>query len=341
MLKRSIVILLASVVLLSGLNMHAKEREPLVFVRTIPLSELHDGDFDHLAVDIPGHRLFVAAEENSAVEVIDLRTDKLIHIIDGVKAPHSILYRADANKLFVVDGGTGQIKMYQGDSLKPIWAIQLELECDSIAIDPVANIVFVVNGGRSTHEPFSFISAVDLTTGVKLYDIKIESGFVDAISLDKSTGRLFANFADQNAVAVIDIAKRTVIAIWQVGDQAHLNLAMAFDSARHRLFVVARKPAKLLVLNSDSGEIVASLPCVDMSDDVTYDPASKRLYIAGTDFIDVFQQRDADHYDLIGHAPGSFRAKTAILVPEFNQYFVAAPRHLDKMAEVRVYKVKP
>jgi hypothetical protein len=78
-----------------------------------------------------------------------------------------------------------------------------------------------------------------------------------------------------------------------------------------------------------------------MSDDVTYDPASNRLYIAGTDFIDVFQQRDADHYDLIGHAPGSFRAKTAILVPEFKQYFVAAPRHLDKMAGVRVYDVKP
>ena len=78
-----------------------------------------------------------------------------------------------------------------------------------------------------------------------------------------------------------------------------------------------------------------------MSDDVTYDPAAKRLYIAGTDFIDVFQQRDADHYDLIGHAPGSFRAKTAILVPEFKQYFVAAPRHLDKMAGVRVYDVKP
>src|SRR3984893_4500350 len=184
MLKRIIVILLASVISLPGLNMYAKEREPLVFVRMIPLSELHDGDFDHLAVDIPGRRLFVAAEENSAVEVIDLRTDKLIRSIDDVKAPHSILYRADANKLFVVDGDTGQIKIYQGDSLKPIGAIQLDLECDSIAIDPVANIIFVVNGGRSTHEPFSFISAVDLTTGMKLSHIKIDSSFVDAISLD-------------------------------------------------------------------------------------------------------------------------------------------------------------
>lgn len=341
MLKRFIVVLLASFAFVSLGKIDGQEREPLVFLRAIPLPDLHDGDFDHLAVDVPGHRLFVAAEENAAVEVIDLRTSKLIHSIVDVKAPHSILYRPDANKLFVVDGGTGEIKMYQGDSLRPTGSIKLELECDSIAIDPAANILFVVNGGRSTHEPFSFISAVDLATGSKLYDIKVGSSFVDAISLDKATGRLFANFADQNAVAVIDIAKRSVATVWQVGDQAHLNLAMAFDSERHRLFVVARKPARLLVLNSDSGQIVSSLPCVDMADDVTYDPPSKRIYIAGTDFIDVFQQREGDHYDLIGHAPGSFRAKTAILVPELNQYYVAAPRHLDTMAGVRVYNVKP
>ena len=340
-MKRFIVVLLASFASLSILNIHAKQREPLVFGRTLPLPELHDGDFDHLAVDIQGRRLFVAAEENSAVEVIDLRTDKLIRSIVDIKAPHSLLYRADAHKLFVVDGGTGQIRMYDGNSFAPTGSIQLELECDSVAVDRVANIMFVVNGGRSTHEPFSFISAVDLATGSKLYDVKVESGFVDAISLDKETGRLFANLADQNAVAVIDIAKRSVASIWQVGDQAHLNLAMAFDSARHRLFVVARKPARLLVLNSDSGQIVASLPCVDMADDVTYDPASKRVYIAGTDFIDVFQQHDEDHYYLISQAPGSFRAKTAILVPEFKQYFVAAPRHLDQVAGVRVYNVNP
>jgi hypothetical protein len=37
---------------------------------------------------------------------------------------------------------------------------------------------------------------------------------------------------------------------------------MAFDAAPHRLFVVARRPARLLVFDSDSGRIVAHLPAV-------------------------------------------------------------------------------
>jgi DNA-binding beta-propeller fold protein YncE len=315
--------------------------EPLKLVQTIPLPKLHDGDFDHFAVDLPGQRLFLAAEENSAVEVFDLRTDTLIHTIPDVKAPHSILYRADLGKLFVVDGDSGQIKIYGGKSLEQIGAIQLKLECDSIAFDPASNVLYVVNGGRETHEPYSFVSLVNLASGEKLADIKIDSGFVDAIALDKSTGRLFANMAAENAVAVIDIEKRAVVATWSVAQQAHLNLAMSFDSARHRLFVVARKPARLIVLDTDSGQVVASLPCVDMSDEVTYDAASKRIYIAGTEFVDVFQQRDPDHYDLIGHIANTFRAKTAILVPQLSRYFVAAPHHLGKAAEVRVYQVMP
>ena len=40
--------------------------------KSVPLASLHDGDFDHFAVDLSGHRLFSAAEENSKLLVFDL-----------------------------------------------------------------------------------------------------------------------------------------------------------------------------------------------------------------------------------------------------------------------------
>jgi len=39
--------------------------------------------------------------------------------------------------------------------------------------------------------------------------------------------------------------------------------------------------------------------------------------------------------------PGGFRAKTGLLVPEWNRYYLAVPRHQAHHAEVRVYKVGP
>jgi DNA-binding beta-propeller fold protein YncE len=56
-------------------------------------------------VDLPGQRLFLAAEDNSAIEAIDLRMNKVIHKITGPKTPHSMAYDPDSKKLFVVDDG--------------------------------------------------------------------------------------------------------------------------------------------------------------------------------------------------------------------------------------------
>jgi hypothetical protein len=123
------------------------------------------------------------------------------------------------------------------------------------------------------------------------------------------------------------------------GDKA--NVAMAFDEANHRLFVVTRTPGKLIVLNSDNGKVIADIPAVGFVDDAAFDAQHKRIYLAGDQFVDVFEQKDADHYSLLARVPGSFRAKTAILVPELNRFYLAVPHHEGKEAEVRVYEVQP
>jgi DNA-binding beta-propeller fold protein YncE len=321
----------------------AQMKTPLVLLQSIPLPGLHDGDLDHFAVDLQGHQLFLSIEHNSAVGVFDLGTNKLIHTISDVKKPHSMAYRADLKKLFVVNGdaGVGEVKIYESDSYKLIGSIKLLQNADSMAYDPSTKYMYVVNGGDDAHLAYSMISIVDTTAAKKLADIKIDADAVEAVALEKSGPRMFANMESKNAVAVIDREKRTVIATWSIAQEAKDNVAMAFDETGHRLFVTTEKPGKLIVLDSDSGKVVTSLPCVTMNDDMAYDPGTKRIYIAGSGFVDVFRQSDADHYELIGHVPGAFRAQTAVLVPETNRYYLAVPHHGTDEAAVQVYAVQP
>src|SRR5260370_16872114 len=102
---------------------------------------------------------------------------------------------------------------------------------------------------------------------------------------------------------------------------------MSFDESGHRLLLGTRVPPKLVVMDSDSGKIVTSYPAAAMVDDMGYDDASKRIYFAGSEFLDVFHQNDADHYDRIGHIPTPFPAKTAVLFPKLNRYSLAVPLH--------------
>ena len=324
-----------------ALGVQAQEKAPLVFSQSIPLPALHDGDFDHFTVDLEGHRLFLTAEKNAAVVVFDLQTNKLIHTISDIKEAHSMAYRSDLKKLFVVDGEAAEVKIYDSDSYKRIGSIALKEDADSNVYDPSTKYMYVVNGGQDAHMTYTFISVIDTTANKKLADIKIDADSVEAMAIEKSGPRLFANLASKSTVAVIDRKKREVIATWPAGEVAKEFAAMAFDEGDHRLFVTSKTPPKLIVLDSDSGKVVTSLPCVVKNDDMAYDPANKRIYISGNDFIDVFQQKDPDHYEQIGHIAGGFRAKTAILVPQLNRYYLAVPRHGGKPAEVRVYQVVP
>lgn len=319
----------------------AQVKTPLKLVDTIPLPGLKDGDFDHFAADVEGHRLFLAAEENGKIEVLDTSTNKLIHTIEDAKAPHAILYRKDLQKLFVVEGDASAVTLYDSESYEPAGEIKLSIDADSAAYDPKTNYLYVVNGGREAHTPYSLISVVDTNSSKKLHDIKINSNRVEAIVLEKSGPRMFCNITGENAVGVLDRKESALSATWPLPPGDKLNVAMALDEANHRLFVSTRNPGKLVVLNSDSGKVVADLAAVGMVDDMAYDAKHKRVYLAGDQYVDVFEQKDADHYALAARIEGRFRAKTGILVPELNRYYLAVPSHDGKEAEVRVYEVQP
>jgi DNA-binding beta-propeller fold protein YncE len=339
-MKKSFAIAFA-VMVLFACKLQSQVLEPLKLIGSIPLPGLHDGDFDHFALDSPGQRLFLAAEENSAVEVMDLRTNKLIHTITGPKTPHSMVYRADLKKLFVVDGGAGEIKTYEGDSYQPVGGIELGEAVDSSAYDPSTKYMYVVSGGRSARLAYSLINVVDTTSAKKIAEIKIDSDSVEAMALEKSRPIMYANLRGSSAVAAIDRDKRTVIATWPIGQEGKANSAMAFDEANHRLFVIARDPGKLIVLDSDSGKIVATLPCVGQTDDAVYDAGSKRLYVSGVPFLYVYEQRNTNGYQFLGQLPTAFHAVTAILVPQLNRYYVAFNHHGKTEAEVQIYEVVP
>ena len=342
-MKKSVAIGVSFFVLL-GVGMHAQVPGPLKLIQSISLPGLKDGDFDHFQIDLTGRRLFLAAEDNSAVEVIDLNTNKVIHKITGSKAPHSMAYNPDSKKLFVVDdGGPNQVEIYDGTSFNFLGTIPMSAHADASVYDPVSKLFYVGNGGRQAKQDFCLISIIDTTAGSKIGDIKIEGADrVEAMALERSGTRMFVNLYSKAAVTVIDRQKRVVTDTWSIAQEGRNNGSMAFDEAGHRLFVHARDPGKVIVIDSQSGKIVTTLPAAAMVDDAVYDPKYKRLYLAGVPFTSVFQRiGEGDRYDLLGQIPTAFHAVTAFLAPELNRYYVPVNHHGDTDAVVQVYQVVP
>jgi hypothetical protein len=318
--------------------------QPLTLIQTIPLPGLKDGDFDHFAMDERGQRLFLAAEENSAVVVLSLRTNKVLHVIRGPKAPHSFAYDADSNKLFVVDdGGPNQVEIYDGTTYKLLGAIPMKAHADASIYDSASKLFYVGNGGKDDHEDFCFISVIDTTSAKKIADIKVDSDRVEAMAIEKNGPRLFVNLYSKSAVAVIDRKKREVVATWSIAQEGRNNGPMAFDEPDHRLFVLARDPGKVVVLDSDSGKIITgNLSVMGSYDEATYDPTLRRLYLIGVPFLKVFQKNEeGDRYDTLGQIPTAFHAETGIFIPKVNLLYVVISHHGNTDAVVQIYRVVP
>jgi DNA-binding beta-propeller fold protein YncE len=338
-MKMLLATLFTATVIFYAAPASAQSKPPLRLLQTIPLPDLKDGDFDHFAVDLAGNRLFLTGEANNAVLVLDIRANKLIHTIPDIDEPHSMLYLPAAKQLWVVAGGDGTLRIFDGNTYALTETVKLTEGADSSAYDPAKHLLYIAAGGSDAKMAFSLINIVDTSTRKKVGDIKVDSTNIEAMGIEKNGPRIFANVRDKSLVGVIDREKRTVTSTWPLGE-LHGNTPLIFDEANRRIFVAGRKPPSLVVLDSESGKIIATLPTAEMVDDMAFDPESKRIYVPCNDFSVVYQQKDADHYEELGRVPTGFRAKTAILVPQLKRYYVAAPRHEKEPAAVKVYEVQ-
>jgi len=310
-------------------------------VQTIPMPNVK-GRLDHMDVDVKGKRLFVAGLENGSLEVVDLQAGKRMRSIPGFKKPQGIFYSEHLKKVFVASGDDGMLRIFRGDSLDLLDSIQLELGPNRVAYDPRTNRVYVGYGGKDAGKDYGEVGIIDAKKDKRIGDVKVGAHPAE-ILINKSGTTVFVAVSTLSQIEVIDPKKREVVATWKV--KAERNGDMAFDESTHRLFVGTRTPL-MVVVDSTSGAEIASLPTVEGMDGVYFDAGHQRVYVSGGRGFDVgsvwvYQQKDADHYELISRVPTRPGAGTSFWSPELNRYYVAAPASEKEDAAILVYEPQP
>ena len=320
----------AIVVTLISNCLAAAESGGLQLKQTIPLPGV-EGRIDHLDLDAANDRLFVCALGNNTAEVLDLRKGERVHTINGLGSPQGLVYISKLNRLFIANDKGGVFKIYDAKSYQPVGEINFKDDADNVRFDSAAKKIYVgfASGG---------IAVVNAADGKQIGSIKL-SAHPEAFELEKNGERIFVNVPNSRHVAVIDRKKGEVIATWKT-DGAFGNFPMAFDEANHRLFIGCRIPSKLVVLNTESGEVVAKIDISGDPDDVFYDSKRHRIYaICGAGKIDIIEQTDANNYKAVTKIDTADGARTGLFVPERDTLFVAVPHRGSQQAEIRCYQV--
>jgi WD40 repeat protein len=313
---------------------------PFKLLQKIPMPNVK-GRLDHFGVDLKGQRLFVAAlgDDQNTVEVIDLKSGKWISSIPGQSKPQGIFYSTDFKKLFVANGTDGTCKIFAGDTFKLIESLPLGTDADHVGYDPATKYLYVGFGDAKS----GGLAIIDTRTNKHVADIKTDARS-GGIKIEKSKPQTFVTLTGATNIGVVDLKKREQVSAWPTGVAG--NVALALDETHHRLFDGVREPATLIVLDTESGKEISRLEGVAGIDDLWYDSARNRVYASGgrgfdVGFVYAYQEKDADHYELIGKVPTAPGAGTSFWSAELNRLFVGAPANDKEGAAILVFEPQP
>jgi YVTN family beta-propeller protein len=300
---------------------------PLKLIISIPLPGV-SGRIDHMAYNSKQQTIYVAALGNNTVEVVDLKSNKVIHSIKGLSEPQGIRYIPENNVVFIANGGNGECNVFNADSYQKISSVKLDGDADNVRYNPATKRVYVGYGDGA-------IAVIDATTFKQLADVKLPT-HPESFQI-MGNDKLFVNVPNTHLINVIDLKKNLIVATWKV-EEASSNFPMALDTTNHRLFIGCRHPAKLLIIDTETGKTTTSLDIDSDTDDVFYDGPSKQIYVScGSGSIDLIKQIDADNYKTVSKIETRSGARTSLYIPERNELIVAAPARSGKDAQLMIF----
>ncbi len=324
---RDIIVLLA---FLSAVSASGEDSGPLRLEKEIPLPGV-EGRIDHFSADVAGQRLFIAALENGSVEILDTRQGERIAEIKELKEPQGFYYDSKTDQLYVATGGDGKLRVYEGKALTAQWTLEFGDDADNLRYDRLTGDIWVGYGNGG-------IGIVN-STGEKVGSVEL-GAHPESFQFDQNGDRVYANVPQQFGVSVIDRKGRVAVTKWGLG-LSFANYPMALDEVGKRLFVGCRLPARLVVLDTSSGRIVATLATVGDTDDVFYDAARRLIYVIGGEgSVEIFRQHDPDHYEQAQRITTALGARTGFFLPNSGRLYVAVPHRGSQAAKVLVYTIE-
>jgi YVTN family beta-propeller protein len=256
------------------------------FSRKISLSS-GDGKWDYQKID--DGKLYVSHADR--IHIIDLKSEKQIGEITGLKGVHGIAPVKDLNKGFISNGTDNSITVFDLKTYNVLNTIMIEgKKADAILYDKFSNQIFVFNNGSG--------NAVVIDPKTEKVVGKIEMGRAPEFAVSNEKGSVFNNNEEINEVFEIDTKTLTVKNKFSLAPN-EVPTGLTMDVKNNRLFSVCRKTKTLVVMDASTGKIVATLPIGAGVDGVIYDKKLQLIITSnGEGNATIIRQIDADNYSV-------------------------------------------
>jgi DNA-binding beta-propeller fold protein YncE len=272
-----------------------------------------DGGWDYLTVDDAGRRVYVS--HGTEVVVLDADSYEVKGKIGDLKGVHGIALAPDVGRGFISDGRANKVVIFDLKTLKTLDSVETGKNPDGILFDPATQRIFAFNGGSAS------ATVIEPKDGKVVGTIELGGKPEGVVSDGK--GAVFVNLENKDQLVKVDAAKMKVVERYSVAP-GEKPVSLALDAKNRRLFVGCGSKV-LVVVDADSGKVVAKHAIGAGVDAGAFDAETKRVYTSqGDGSLTVIHQDDADKYTLVETVKTPIRSKTMALDAKTHRVWLPA-----------------
>lgn len=245
----------------------------LVRVGFVPIPRGARPGFDHADTYPAGRRMYVAHTGADRVEVLDCEARTYLRSLPELPGVAGVLIDEEHDLLFTSDRAAARVSVFRCSDERLLGQVGVGPHPNGLAYDRRRRRLYAFNLGEPLGVHCS-ASVVDVDSMRVISDLPLPGRPRWAL-YDEERDRVCANVRQPEQIVVIEAERGTIDKAYPVPSAGPHGLWL--DSGR--LFCAADGGA-LVVLDRDSGGVVASLPLPGEPDVVMHDPDLRRLYVA-------------------------------------------------------------
>ena len=276
-----------------------------------------EGGTDYVTVEPATGRVFVS--RSTHVMVVDGATGKVVGDIPNTPGVHGAGIATKAGHGFTTNGGDQTVTMFDLKSLEPIKQIKVGPGLDGIMYDEPDDKIILTNHSR----PIGTLTAIDPHSGDIVATVELEDTAPEGAAAD-GKGHIFVNNEGKNTIQVIDVKTWKATASWPLAP-CEGPTGIAYDKTTNRIFSGCSNTS--VVVDADTGHVVASIKNGTRVDALGWDPAKKLIYIpnGGQGNVTVVHQDSADTYSTVATVTTFAGAKTITVDPTTHNVYLFQP----------------
>jgi len=276
-----------------------------------------EGGTDYVAVEAATGRVFVA--RSTHVMVVEGATGKVLGDIPNTPGVHGAGIVTKAGHGFTTNSGDQTVTMFDLKTLAVIKQIKVGPGLDGIMYDEPDDKIILTNHSR----PTGTLTAIDPGTGAIVATVELEDTSPEGAAAD-GKGHIFVNNESKNTMQVIDVSTWKATASWPLAP-CDGPTGIAYDKASNRVLAGCTKTS--VVVNPDTGKVVASIPNGTRVDALGWDPEKKLAFIpnGGEGNVTVAHQDAPDKYTVVATVPTFAGAKTICVDPTTHNAYLFQP----------------